>query len=287
MPFPIIAEIYTFCAVVGALVLAVSAMLGGMGQGHSAHAGHSIGGHGAGHGIGGHGAGNAAGHAIGHGAGHTGAHTGGHTGAHTGGHAGAHTGGHTGAHTGAHAGAHGSAGGTTGHSGSATNEPNTTGIVPATSRLPAVGRDTDQQLLKFVTLVNPTTISSFGLWFGAVGLFAWRLLPLPIEFTLPIALLAGLVGTKFTMWLMGMLVSKLYASGTFTGQSIIGSKAEVTVAVENGKLGEVTCIAGGSRLTSSARAVDAAQSFKRGAAVIIADVRDDVAYVEPWTESDV
>jgi hypothetical protein len=105
-------------------------------------------------------------------------------------------------------------------------------------------------------------------------------------FTIPLAVVGGAIGAKFMLWMVGSIGSKMYQSHTFTNDDIIGLQAEVTVPVQGTGMGEVVYVVGGTRYTSSARATkpDAA-AIARGSKAIICDVRDDVAYIEPWTDS--
>jgi hypothetical protein len=138
---------------------------------------------------------------------------------------------------------------------------------------------------KILFLFNPTTVSSFTLWFGVAGILVCRALPfLDARLSLPVAAVCGILGTQATVKLLGTIAGRLFASGSFSQESLIGLQAEVTVPVNAGRTGEITCVAGGPRYTCPARTLNSAASFKRGALVIISDVRDDVAFIEPWPD---
>ncbi|HEY9790473.1 MAG TPA: hypothetical protein V6D22_08745 [Candidatus Obscuribacterales bacterium] len=290
IPMPLVAEIYILCAVGGAFVLVISALMGFVGHAHVGHGGHGGAGHaGLGHSTGGHGA-------VGHGAGHAAAghgaigHAGGHTAAHgAAGHAGAHgSAGHASSHaapahgtSGHAAGAHGSGQASAAHSGAGT-EPELMSL--ATAHVHPHGKNQDR-IIVLITLFNPSTVAAFAAWFGACGLFAWRLFPaLPVEYTLVIAVVAGLLGTKFILHMMSTMSSRMYSSASFSKDSLIGYEAEVTVSLQAGRTGEIACIARGPSYTISARCLLPEGSFKRGDRVIISDIRDDIAYVERWPE---
>lgn len=303
MQLPPVIEIYIMCTMFGTLALLASAVLGGFAHAHGAH-GHSPAGHGQGHALG-------HGHAAGHGHSLT-AH------AHIGGH------GHSATTHASPAGAHGARGGPqAGHalrgggqarsaapaahtagghaqgrisagarSGAQTNAAaGQTGtaegnaVVPATSTTTVLSSPDESAIAKVLVLINPTTISSFAVWFGATGLIMWRLLPfLDPALSLPVALTGGVLATRATLTVIGALASRLHQSGSFSQESLIGLQAEITVPVNAGRTGELTCIAGGPRYTLSARALNPEAAFRRGALVIIADVKDDVAYIEPWPD---
>lgn len=296
LPFPLIAEVYMLCAGFGTLFVCGTALLGA-GHGGSGHGGHAgdLGGHSL---IGG--------HSGGHGPGHTGGHlgsTGGHghigpagshgVAAHTGSHGGAaHTGSHGGTQTGAHGAGAGTrigadAGSQTAHSalqggakagGSATGSQNV--ITPPSNRYAQSSQD---QLARIIlTFLNPTVISVFLALFGGLGIIFWRALPIPIEWTVPIAATSALVGTRTLLNMLGFMMSRLFCSTTYKMESIIGSRGEVTVGINNGRVGEIIYRVGVRRYTASAKATDPARTFKRDDDVIIDDLVDDIAMVSPW-----
>jgi hypothetical protein len=154
----------------------------------------------------------------------------------------------------------------------------------ATAHVHAHGKNQDR-VIAIMTLFSPATLAAFAVWFGACGLLAWRLLPaLPVEYTLAVAVVGGLLGTKLTLHMMGLMVSRMYSSASFRKDSLIGYEAEVTVSLEAGRTGEIACVARGPSYTISARCLRPDESFKRGDRVIISDIRDDIAYVEAWPE---
>jgi hypothetical protein len=144
--------------------------------------------------------------------------------------------------------------------------------------------DRDRLGVAILTWLNPNTIAAFATWFGAIGIILWRTLPIPILWTLPIALIGGVFGAKLTLNFVGFLGSRMYESGTFSTQDVIGLQAEVTVPVSDQGMGEVVYVKGGRRDTASARVNKPEISLARGTMAIICDIRDDVAYVEPWSD---
>jgi hypothetical protein len=258
MALPVLAQIYCLCAGIGCLTVLVSAMTGAMHHGAGAH-GHGHTGH-----IGGHG--------------HTGAGHG-HQGPGKIGHA------HGGAHGHAHGAQHGHAHGAQAHGNDGgTDQRASTGIVRVNRNHVAVKEDAPGLGIVLLTWLNPNTIAAFATWFGAIGIMLWRLAPIPLLFTLPLAILGGAFGAKLMMTMVAMIGNRMYQSGTFSEQDIIGIAAEVTVPVSGQGLGEIIYSVGGARHTTSARANKPEQSLARGAKAIICDIRDDIAYIEPWTE---
>ncbi len=245
-PFPVLAQIYILCTGIGCLSVTVAALTGAL---HHGHSGGDGGGH-AGHGHGGHGHGGDAG---GHG--------------------------HGGSH---HGHAHGQ-GGHHGHDASGHNSDGSDNarVVRLARSTAASVRERDLAMT-MLTWCNPTNVAIFATWFGATGLILWRSLPFPLEWTLPVAILGGLGGVKITMACIGWLGARMYESGSFSIQDVIGLQAEVSVAPSEQGMGEIIYVKGGTRYTASARLARPDAPIPRGSKAIICDMRDDIAYVEPW-----
>lgn len=131
-------------------------------------------------------------------------------------------------------------------------------------------------------LSSPSTITTFAFFFGLAGYLLAVYLPFMGLWSLPLAILGGVVGYNWTSQFTSMLVDRMHASTSFTGEQMIGRMAEVTVSIEGSKLGEVTYSAHGVRQTAPARAADATSKFKAGSQVMLADLKDGIYYVEPW-----
>lgn len=151
--------------------------------------------------------------------------------------------------------------------------------IKANTRVAIAKPDAGAALLSYL---SPTTMAAFATWFGACGLFLWRLAPIPLEWTMPLAVLGGVIGARLTLNFVGLIASRMYESHSFSTQDIIGLEAEVSVPVSATGMGEIIYTQGGTRHTSSARSTNAEVALARGAKAIICDVRDDVAYIEPW-----
>lgn len=267
MDMPLIGQFYVLSLAVGFLFVVVSAAFAGLGH-HGGDAGH-IGGHDIGHTGGGHG------HAgIGHGSGHSPGH---HTGSH--GHVGGHdAGGHSG-HSG-HSG-HGGAGGDGDTSSQKALQPNT-----ASGAKHAVqAQASTQPILMVLGLVNPTMLSVLMASIGVAGIFSWKLLPIPIEWTLAPALIFGLLITRMIMGLLSLVMRKLSSSSfNYTLNDMIGREAEVTSTIKDGRLGEISYVMG-RRNTGAARTKDPSITLPRGTKVIISDLDENGSFfVEVWPD---
>jgi hypothetical protein len=65
---------------------------------------------------------------------------------------------------------------------------------------------------------------------------------------------------------------------------LIGHPAEVLIPIQKGRVGEVTYISGSTRLQAPAKPATPDMEFKRGAKVMISDIKDGFVYVEPWDD---
>jgi hypothetical protein len=246
MALPVLAQIYALSAGVGCLTVLFSALTGAMHHGGVHH---------------GHGHAGDAGHA-GHGhSGHS----------------------HSHGHSHGHGQSHGH---TQGHGHDTGDQRSSAGLVRVNKQHVAVKEDEPGLGVALLTWLNPNTIAAFATWFGSIGLILWRGFSLPLFSTLPLAIIGGALGAKFMLAFVGLIGSKMYQSHTFTQQDVIGLQAEVTVPVTNQGTGEVVYVVGGTRHTSSAKPNKPEVHLPRGAKAIICDVRDDVAYIEPWGEDE-
>lgn len=156
--------------------------------------------------------------------------------------------------------------------------PTKVAVVPATHR----GRVTP--ITFFFSLFNPMTIAVFLAFFGVCGIFALKILPALGIFSLMPAAIFGLLITSQVMRVMGWMVRQMHVTSQPDTNDFIGQRADVTVPIQNGEVGEVVFVVGLSRYNKSARAVNPEASFEQGSRVIISDVENNVVLVEPWKE---
>lgn len=255
-------------------VLGFGYMIFSMVSGHIGHdAGCEHGDHGA---LGGHdtGAHHIVGHA--HGIGHeTGAHGQiGHAGSHAQiGHSGHAAGGHTPAHGGA---AHGIDHG--GHEQADDAAAQLKEISKVTNL--DQGRDRTPVLLRIMSWISPASMAIFLAFFGLTGMAIYKLGII----TLIPAIAVGLIMRNVMMFMLRWFVSQSHVSTTSRVEECIGQSAEVCVLIQPGRTGEVTYVLGSKRYNMPAKSNSADSVYKRGAKVIISDVREGVVFVDPWQE---
>jgi hypothetical protein len=132
--------------------------------------------------------------------------------------------------------------------------------------------------------LSPTTISAF---LAAAGGFGWLAVARWEWGPWASSLMATACGLAFAAMVFGGLAWVFRAtqgSSMVTQSSLIGTEAEVTLAIAPGALGEVAFISAGQRCLRQARCADAA-AVARGAKVVIKSVSATVFVVEETRES--
>ena len=248
---PLIGQIYLVCFGAGFLFVIMSAVMsglghadGGHGHGHIGHGDLSGGHHGHGHAdLSGSQASGHGGHGHGHGQGH-----------------GHHDGGDTTKNTIAQSGKG--------------------GIKAGAKSLARTTSGGNTPLLIVLGFLNPTAISIFLASFGAAGIFCWRLLPIPIEWTIIPSMFGGLIVGRVMLAILGFVISKLNSKSiTHTIQDMIGHEAEISSTVKDGRMGEITYVVGGKRNTAAAKSKKPETEYKRGDKVMILDLTEDGTYI--------
>ncbi len=98
------------------------------------------------------------------------------------------------------------------------------------------------------------------------------------------AIAVGLIMRNVTMMMLRWFVQQSHVSTTSRVEEAIGHEAEVCVSIQPGRTGEVTYVLGSKRYNMPAKSNVAESVYKRGAKVMIADVREGVLFVDPWQE---
>lgn len=136
----------------------------------------------------------------------------------------------------------------------------------------------------FLSLFSPMTIAVFLAFFGISGIFALKIFPWLSFWSMVPAAIFGLLVTGQVMRALGWMVSQMNVTSQADASDLIGQRADVTVPIQGGDVGEVVFVVGLSRYNKSARALNPDTSFNQGSKVIISDVEDNVVLVEPWKE---
>jgi hypothetical protein len=145
--------------------------------------------------------------------------------------------------------------------------------------------DPPRHLSSFVKVVlrilSPFSIALFLAFFGVIGLMSERVFPALGDYTALIALALGWILSRQVLYGMTWITSRMFVTTVPKTEEIIGQVAEVCLPISAGSLGEVTYKVHSTHLNTPARAAQPDQDFQRGAKVMIKDLRDNIAYVEP------
>src|SRR5882724_1447934 len=104
--------------------------------------------------------------------------------------------------------------------------------------------------------ISPVTITMFGTAFGGVGLIATHALALPALFSLPMALLSGLIIAGVAFYAFSKLFQATESSSEAHVTELVGLEAEVITPIPLQGLGEIAYVARGTRFTAPARSED-------------------------------
>lgn len=259
-----LADVYIISTAIGSIYLAFSAAMGHLG-GDAGHGGEGLG-HGHAHSVGSHSS--TGGHAqLGHDSGHGSGHDSGHGDAPSDGST----------DTGSHPRLPSPLSSGHGHGHSGTHADPATGIVHAQPRFAGI-------LPTLLTFLSPMTLSVFLAFFGLTGFVVIKLLPWLGLLTLVPAIVVAALVTQTMLRVFSWLLRSTDVSTVARMSEVIGQMAHISVPIKEGRTGEIVCEMGSKRYNFSAKALNSQQTFTSGARVIIADMRDGVAFVEPWDD---
>jgi class 3 adenylate cyclase len=131
--------------------------------------------------------------------------------------------------------------------------------------------------------ISPVTITMFGTAFGGVGLIASHPLALPVLFSLPMALLSGLIIAGVAFYAFSKLFQATESSSEAHITELVGLEAEVITPIPLQGLGEIAYVARGTRFTAPARSEDG-QPHLAPSTVLIARITDNIFCVRELAE---
>jgi len=160
----------------------------------------------------------------------------------------------------------------------------TTGQATALSRfhVPANASGLVEILLEFL---NPMVLATFMTYFGLTGLVIHFAVPWLGLISLAPAVVVGVIATRILLFVMHWMFAKMEVSSVAVVEELIGTYATVTVPITTGRVGEITYIVESKRFTAPAKPLNGASEFAKGTKVMISEIRDNIMYIEPWTDS--
>lgn len=134
--------------------------------------------------------------------------------------------------------------------------------------------------MRVMSIVSPMSMSLFLAFFGLVGMAIYKLGPISL---IP-AIAAGVIMRQVGQYALRTFVRASHVSTASKVEDAIGHSAEVSVSIQPGRTGEITYVLGSKRYNMPAKSQQEESEFKRGAKVLICDIKNGVVFVEPWTE---
>lgn len=133
--------------------------------------------------------------------------------------------------------------------------------------------------------LSPATISVFMATFGGVGIILTSLFHLNLLITLPASSAAGFLVAAVVFMFFYRVFMAVQASSEPRMAEAVGLKAEVTVPISGGGVGEVAFVARGSRITAPARSQEGVDLGRHAAVRVVRRVGSTV-YVAALTSEE-
>jgi len=135
-----------------------------------------------------------------------------------------------------------------------------------------------------LSLLSPTTLSMFLAFFGIGGLIFSHLLHLSGLLTLGPAIVSAIVCTSIMLRISQAIFSTMNITSSHELDDVVGLLAEVITPISGGRSGEITYVVNRKRVNSPARCQTPGRELKRGAQVVVMQIIDHLAFVEPEEE---
>ncbi len=153
-----------------------------------------------------------------------------------------------------------------------------TGPVQALPRLPR------RYVRLLLTILSPMTMAIFLAFFGLSGIISIVACPWLSVWSIIPALLFAIIVTRISLSAMAWMTMKLNVSNVARSSDLIGLQGKVLIPIEPDETGQITFAVKGIRRKSAARAMRPDINLAAGQRIIIVDMTDKVAIVEPWSD---
>ena len=149
------------------------------------------------------------------------------------------------------------------------------------------GEDLPARLgLMIIATLSPMRIAIWLTFFGLTGLFVSRALPFLHFLSIIPAFFAGMLMAQLFSGLICWAIDRFQSPSLHGNDDLIGTLATVNTPMASDKTGEIVYVIDSTRCNLPARPVgaDAGAEIKRGAKVMIVEIKNNVALVEPVTD---
>jgi membrane protein implicated in regulation of membrane protease activity len=135
-----------------------------------------------------------------------------------------------------------------------------------------------------LSLFSPMRIAIWLTFFGLSGFFIVRLLPWLSFLSLIPAFIIAVVCAQIFSNLVRWAMDAMQSPGSHNLTDLIGTIAEVNTPMTNNQTGEIVYMIDSTRANCAARPVTEGLEIKRGQRVMIVDMKEHIAIVEPVTD---
>jgi len=132
--------------------------------------------------------------------------------------------------------------------------------------------------------LSPTTLSAFLAAAGAAGWICVTRWEMEAWSSILVAVVSGLIFAGIVFFGLSWVFRVTQGTSIVSQAALVGTEAEVTLAIGSGTIGEVAYVRAGQRCLMQARCADAA-AVAKGARVIIKSVSPTIFVVEETRES--
>ncbi len=135
-----------------------------------------------------------------------------------------------------------------------------------------------------ISFLSPMRIALWLTFFGCSGFFIYRLLPWLSALSLIPAVIIAFVASKIFSTLICWAMNSMQSPGVHCLDDLIGTVAVVNTPMNYNQIGEIVYMIDSVRSNCAAKPVSEGLEIKRGQRVMIVDMKEHIALVEPVTD---
>ncbi len=135
-----------------------------------------------------------------------------------------------------------------------------------------------------IAWLSPMRIALWLTFFGFSGFFIEHFLPLLSLLTLIPAILIAILSAKLFNNFICWTIDSLQSPTMHSQDDLIGTIAEVNLPMTDNQIGEIVYMVDSGRINCAAKPAKPGLVFKRGTKVMIVEIKNHIALVEPVTD---
>lgn len=140
--------------------------------------------------------------------------------------------------------------------------------------------------LFILSMLSPMRIAIWLSFFGLTGLFVLHAIPALHYLSIIPAFFAGMLAANLFSGMICWAINHFQSPSLHSNADLIGTLATVNTPMASDKTGEIVYVIDSTRCNYPARpaSIEAGAEIKRGAKVMIVEIKNNVALVEPITD---